>query len=518
MANGPIDHEPAGDSAPDSLGASSADTSAVLRQRAERRLRGRDDRMGETTPADTARLVHELQVHQIELEIQNEDLRRAQTDLEESRARYFDLYDLAPVGYLTLCEAGLVEEANLAAARLLGSPRAALGGQPLSRFICPEDQDRYYGCRRELSATRAPQRCEVRLNRDPEEPVWALMETSRAPQSSDGRCHLHTILLDITARKHGELALRAAHARLRLVAEIAALTVSEWDPHGDCLWASSDSRASAATAVTATPVPMDDWAQRLHPEDRPRVLAALRGFVEAPAGPNEIQYRIGESDSDYRWVLTRMEALADADGRVDRVLLVHEDVTLRHASEDQAVRMAQHDPLTGLPSRALLDPVAQQMIESARRSGDQLAVIFMDLDGFKAINDLHGHEVGDQVLRAVARRLLGSFRAEDLVARLGGDEFVVVMASIPDAETAARAARKVMATLAPPHEIDGLHLSCAASLGISLFPRDGDTMGQLLQRADRAMYQAKKTSPGRYRFASLLDTVQTEVGLLGNLT
>jgi diguanylate cyclase (GGDEF)-like protein len=429
-----------------------------LRARAEQALRARADApLDELSLDDAKRLVQELRVHQIELEIQNEELRRAQAELEESRARYFELYDLAPVGYLTLSEAGLIEEANLAAATLLDRPRAALVGQPLSSFIFHEDQDILYRCCRALRSTHERQRT--------------------------------------------ELALLDAQARLRLVTQIAELTFWEWDPRCDRLSAPSDWTPSPATAASTAPARLAEWAELLHPEDRARILAAIRGFVEHAKGADEIQYRIRDPDSEYRWILTRLEAILDSGGRVDRLLLVHQDVTRRKAAEDDAVRMAQHDPVTGLPGRVLLEQLAKHMIAAARRSGEQLAVLFLDLDRFKAINDLHGHDIGDHLLRAVARRLRATFRAEDLLCRLGGDEFVVVLARIRDAEEAAHVAQKVIARLTSPYDIAGLQLQCAASLGISLFPRDGDTLGQLMQQADRAMYQAKQVSPGRYQFA-----------------
>jgi PAS domain-containing protein len=136
-----------------------------LRQQAEARLEMMDaPGMDTVAPDATAQLVHELRVHQIELELQNEELRRIQEALAVSHARYFDLYDLAPVGYVTLSEAGLIQEANLAAATLLNTSRGNLPHQPLSQFILPEDQDVFYRCRRQLWATGESQSCELRLS------------------------------------------------------------------------------------------------------------------------------------------------------------------------------------------------------------------------------------------------------------------------------------------------------------------------------------------------------------------
>ena len=153
-----------------------------------------------SSPEVARRALHELRVHQIELEMQNEELRRTQEELEVSRARYFDLYDLAPVGYFTLSEQGLILEANLTAAKLLGVARGALVKQPLSRFILPEDQDIHYLHRKALLETGAPQAWELRLLRKDAAPFWARVEATTA-QGADGAAVWRAVVSDITERK-----------------------------------------------------------------------------------------------------------------------------------------------------------------------------------------------------------------------------------------------------------------------------------------------------------------------------
>ncbi len=166
-------------------------------------------------------------VHQIELEMQNEELRRTQEELEASRARYFDLYDLAPVGYFTLSEQGLILEANLTAAKLLGVARGALVKQPLSRFILPEDQDIYYRHRKQLFETGAPQAWELRLVRKDAAPFWARVEATTA-QDADGAAVCRAVVSDITERKRAE---RGAQDHQRRTSEFAyALTHDLQEP------------------------------------------------------------------------------------------------------------------------------------------------------------------------------------------------------------------------------------------------------------------------------------------------
>jgi PAS domain S-box-containing protein len=201
-----------------------ASNAAGLRERAEDvAQRERADTTtrseSEASSPDTARqAIHDLRVHQIELEMQNEELRRAQSELEASRARYFDLYDLAPVGYLTLSEKGMVIEANLTAARLLGLTRGELVNQPLTRFILSNDQDTYYRGRRQLLETGTPQKDDLRLMRKDRDPFWARLEATRA-QNGDEAPTCRVVVSDITQRKRAEQTLSASEMRHRVLFE-----------------------------------------------------------------------------------------------------------------------------------------------------------------------------------------------------------------------------------------------------------------------------------------------------------
>ena len=175
-----------------------------MRRRAEEKAHADEAQTQKTlSPKEAGRLLHELQVHQIELEMQNEELRRAQGELEAARARYFDLFDLAPVGYFTLSEQGLILEANLTGAGLLGVERRDLVKKPLTRFILPEDQDIYYRHRKQLFETGTPQVYDLRVLRADADPFWARLETTEA-QDADGAPVCRAVMSDITARKQAE--------------------------------------------------------------------------------------------------------------------------------------------------------------------------------------------------------------------------------------------------------------------------------------------------------------------------
>ena len=199
-------------------------------------------------------------------------------------------------------------------------------------------------------------------------------------------------------------------------------------------------------------------------------------------------------------------AIQDHEGRVLRYLAVFHDISDVKRDQESIQRQAYHDPLTGLANRLLLMDRIEMALARARRQGNMVAVIFSDLDGFKKINDTLGHAAGDSLLIQVAQRLGQTLRGEDTVARVGGDEFVMVLPGINHANYAAIAARRVIKRFSEPFDLDGREVTVRTSLGISLFPGDGDDPEGLLRSADKAMYQAKAGGGDRYVFWKDLQT------------
>ena len=190
----------------------------------------------------------------------------------------------------------------------------------------------------------------------------------------------------------------------------------------------------------------------------------------------------------------------DQDGIVTGSVVAFHDVSVARARAVEISRLAQHDPLTGLPNRVLLNDRLMQAISLAMRQDRQLAVMFVDLDQFKKINDSLGHDIGDKLLQSVAGRLLICVRRTDTISRLGGDEFVVLLSQVEHEEDAAMSARKILRALAIPHIIDYKNLDISASIGVSTYPSDGPDAENLLNKADTAMYEAKKQGRNNYQF------------------
>jgi diguanylate cyclase (GGDEF)-like protein/PAS domain S-box-containing protein len=195
-----------------------------------------------------------------------------------------------------------------------------------------------------------------------------------------------------------------------------------------------------------------------------------------------------------------ISSVTDENGVLSHYVSVFTDISHIKHSQEQLDHLAHHDALTDLPNRLLLNERLEQAIRRAERHGSQLAVIFLDLDNFKHINDSLGHPAGDRLLQIVANYLQESIRQEDTVARIGGDEFVVLMEDIGRPANAGIAAEKLMSIFDAPVELEGRDIAVTASLGVSLYPRDGVEPAMLLRNADAAMYRAKAEGRNAYQF------------------
>lgn len=231
---------------------------------------------------------------------------------------------------------------------------------------------------------------------------------------------------------------------------------------------------------------------------------AERSFKRHRLGAEE-QYdlRFRRSDGSDLWTIFSANQLVDGEGRLIGTMGVVTDITGRKGEERRIIRLAQYDLLTGLPNRGLLGDRLRQALAHARRHRKRAALLFVDLDHFKPINDRHGHAVGDGVLRAVAARLLSRVRQVDTVARYGGDEFVVVLQDLASAEEAALLAASFVEMMAEPCTVDGIGCQVGASIGVSVYPDDADGEEALLRCADEAMYRAKEAGGGCYRFCAV---------------
>ena len=241
----------------------------------------------------------------------------------------------------------------------------------------------------------------------------------------------------------------------------------------------------------------------VHPDDAAAVGEWWRALEADGHEQNEIEYRIrgAGGDDEWHWIVSRGQAARrDAQGRPACISGMHTDITQRRRFDADIRQLAYFDALTGLANRAMLQEKLAQLIGAAERTHERLALLFIDLDNFKMVNDSLGHEAGDMLLRGVAERLRQHVRAEDVIARLGGDEFVIVLTQLSQDDLPARAARRLIEALTPPFVLHGQEINVSPSIGISVFPTDGRDSATLLKNADTAMYRVKEAGRNSYRF------------------
>ncbi len=239
------------------------------------------------------------------------------------------------------------------------------------------------------------------------------------------------------------------------------------------------------------------FVERVHPEDKIHFETMLEQWSAKQFSPFE--YRSTEINGDVRWKELRPTPIINAVGEIEQVSGIIIDITERKAQEAKLAQMAYYDNLTDLPNRLMLKTHLKKLLSRAKRKEHDFAIMFLDLDGFKEVNDTLGHDVGDALLKDVSIRLTASVRDEDFVSRIGGDEFVIVFEETSREELEGISDRLIQ-NIGKPYYLSNKVASVTPSIGISIFPDHGDTIDSLIDHADKAMYAAKSTGKNTYLF------------------
>jgi diguanylate cyclase (GGDEF)-like protein/PAS domain S-box-containing protein len=314
-----------------------------------------------------------------------------------------------------------------------------------------------------------------------------------------GITHFIAIKQDVSARKEAQEALRQAEEKYRAIFEDAVIGIFQITPDGRPL---SINRALAQMLGYHSPeqllAEVSNVAKQLF-VDVSRVRDLARDLDENLV-VRGVELEVYRKDGAKKWVLVNLRGVRNAEGKVVLHEGTVEDITERKVAEERVKFLAYYDALTGLPNRTLLQDRLAKAFASARRRNEKVALLFLDLDRFKNINDSLGHSVGDLLLQSVAERLKEWARDQDTVARLGGDEFLVVFNAVKDIPDAAVAAERLMDAMTTEFVVQGHSLSIGCSLGISIFPEHGTDVETLVKHADAAMYCAKENGRSNFQF------------------
>ena len=366
---------------------------------------------------------------------------------------------------------------------------------PLHALAHPEDASRIIEALAESARTMTPAHVEYRICRPGLAERWAEFRSTPVRQT-DGSMVWHGITLDITGRKRVEEELREGETLFRTLTEHALVGI-------DII---QDNRFSYVNPAFAEifGYPQNELngaspLMLLHPDDRELVAGQMSRRTSGELPTMHYEFR-GKRKSGETRNIEVFSVQISLNGR-PAIMATLLDITERKQSEERIDRLAHFDQLTGLPNRNLLNDHFKYAISLAQRSGEPLAVMFIDLDHFKDINDTLGHSIGDQILMEVAKRLKAVLREEDSLSRQGGDEYIVLLPR-SDADSAALVASKLIEAVTRPCHIEQHELIVTPSIGIAIYPHDGSNMETLSKNADTAMYRAKQEGRNDFRFYS----------------
>ena len=434
-----------------------------------------------------------------------DEARRARLRLSQSEERFSRIFQLMPFPMgLSRCSDGQYVEINPAWEEMIGIPRSeALGRNSIEMGIFdPTDRANLI---RAAEPTGQLNSYEVTIQ-PRNGPPRTVLQSMRMTDFDGEPCWMFSVQ-DITDRKRSEEKVREREELLSLTISAASLGLWDWDLQAGTVTGDSRWRALRSAPGQEASTEPTDWTHLVAPDDVERIAAEISRHATHHATPFDATWRLHGTGSDKpRWVRNLGKIVSfDARGTPQRMLGVAIDVTPQREQEVLLQKLAHFDALTGLPNRVLLARKLQDAMASARAQGSLLGVAYLDLDGFKPVNDRFGHGAGDRLLVAVAGRLTRALRPEDCVARLGGDEFVILLPHLASGCDCEARLTRVMDSVAAPYPLDAERVVVTASIGYTLFPSDDADADTLLRHADQAMYAAKQA--GRNRF-HLFDAAQ----------
>ncbi|MBW5446883.1 EAL domain-containing protein [Cohnella sp. CFH 77786] len=415
---------------------------------------------------------------------------------------YRSLFDYNPDASYAIDPEGRFLLANRAATEMIGYAKEELAGKPFTLLIPEKDLDRVMAAFRK-TLTGTPQQMELTLLHKDGHAIEVLV--TAAPIVASGHtCGVIGISKNMTEsnRVHREL----SEFRNQLQNIFANLDILVWSydvKEKKCIYVSSACEQIYGVTVEQYVQP-DFWKSVIHPDDLGRVEASQIDLRAGKTLHNE--YRIFHANGEIRWIEDNAMPVLDASGELIRLEGVVTDITERKKIEERLHHMAFHDSLTGLPNRLLFKEKLEAAIARAKANGEKAAVLYLDLDRFKLINDSLGHDVGDQLLQVIARRLKDVLHPDDVVSRQGGDEFAIVLNGMRNQEHIYRRVRRILDTFQRPVKLFHLELMVTTSIGVSVYPDAGTDTATLLKQADQAMYLAKEKGKNNFQsFSPKLD-------------
>jgi diguanylate cyclase (GGDEF)-like protein/PAS domain S-box-containing protein len=420
--------------------------------------------------------------------------------LEESEHTSRALLESATQAVIGIGENGLIRLVNRTAENMFGYTRDLLIGQPIEILI-PEGSRHRHEAQRTAYFANSYARpmglgMELKgLRRDGT--VFPIEASLSMTETSSGRLAV-SFVTDITVRKQIEDDLLRERSHLQSILDNSPVLISIRDLEGKVILANRELERISSAA--RSPLVGHNIAELYAPEIAQEIRTSDQEALHAGA-PVHVDHEMRHRDGVQRTYHTIKFPVSYLNtSEPFGICSLSVDITEQKQAEQQVLHAARHDPLTGLPNRALVYELGDHLIAAEKRGKHKVAVLFFDLDRFKPINDTYGHETGDLMLKEVARRLESSVRSSDIVGRLGGDEFIALLTNVQAEQDIARAAKHLLERLSEPYHVNNLELRTSPSIGISVYPADGDAIDTLIRHADAAMYHAKANGRNTYQF------------------
>jgi diguanylate cyclase (GGDEF)-like protein/PAS domain S-box-containing protein len=448
--------------------------------------------------SNSLQLLHELQVHQIELELQNEQLIEARDAAEQAAVDFSELYDFAPVGYVTLNFTGHITRSNLVAAQLIGTKRKLLLGKRLASFVAQAALPSFNHLFSPANIQSSHPVSEVLLAGKQAKTVQ--MDIS----INENDLEYRLVLTDITERQQ-------AQVKLQLAASVF----------------SHAHEGIMITDVSGTIRDVNDMFSQITGFEHLEVVGKNSKMLQSDHQTSAFYACIQQTliDKNY-WFgevwnkrkngeiypeMQAISAVCDNAGKIQHYVSLFTDITDLKQHQQQLEHAAHFDALTNLPNRALLFDRLPFALLQCQRHSKMLAVVYIDLDGFKQINDTYGHDMGDQLLISISQHMTDALRECDTLARIGGDEFVAMLADLETPEDCKPILDRLQKAAAQTISLGDVSLNVSASMGIAIYPQSATNADLLLRQADQAMYTAKESGKDRYHFFDINSGVEARI-------
>ncbi len=443
--------------------------------------------------------------------------KRTEDALREARDRFRNIFDHAPIGVAVVSLEGRYLQVNSSLCEILGYTEQELQTLTWQEITHPDDLGVSSAYARRIVEGEFPRyHLEKRFLHSDGHTVWASLSVSLIRDAEGEPLSFVSQIQDVTDRKEVEQVIVESEERFRSLVQYSSDIITILETDGTVRY------ISPAVEKVMGYMPEEQLGtnafESVHPDDRDRALDTFAEVLKRPGLHPPLEFRLPHKDGSWRYLEHIVNNLL-GDPVVRGVVITTRDITERNAMEDQLHYQAFHDPLTGLPNRALFMDRLEHAVTLANRRGSKVAVLFIDLDNFKVINDSLGHNAGDQLLKAVAERLKACLRSEDTAARLGGDEFTILVEDVASVGEVVQIAGRVADILQPPVALEEQEVVPTVSTGIALSNSGHEQPADLLRHADLAMYRAKHRGKARYEVfepsmdANAVERLLLETGL-----